>query len=274
MSTGRGLRYQWNVNLLGRSGLRARRWLDERGLLGGPAWSTDHLAPPLRCTPRMKELVARHWLEGRYANLQHKVAWVTSGAPVELLKADDARKIYQDIVRQKKDPDLLEYVGYGLYKTSVFPMPPGKERKILIHYTTVCRKDRDLVEVWYPLNTEKFSAKAIEEVKVKVDIKAGADILAVYSPSHDLDVRKDKDDPRHVEAVYQAKNTLPIADFQVFYKAADEKIGATLLTHQPDLRKDGYLQQRSFGLVISPYAAWTLTSYFATKNTHYVHCRA
>jgi len=96
MSAGRRLRYQWNVNLLGRSGLRTRRWLDERGMLGGPAWSTDHLAPSLRCTPRMKELVARHWLEGRYANLQRKVAWVTSGAPVELLKALDFYVLYPE----------------------------------------------------------------------------------------------------------------------------------------------------------------------------------
>jgi len=96
MSAGRRLRYQWNVNLLGRSGLRTRRWLDERGMLGGPAWSTDHLAPSLLCTPRMKELVARHWLEGRYANLQRKVAWVTSGAPVELLKALDFYVLYPE----------------------------------------------------------------------------------------------------------------------------------------------------------------------------------
>jgi Ca-activated chloride channel family protein len=165
----------------------------------------------------------------------------------KLYKADEARRIYEDIVRAKKDPALLEYVGFGLLKTSAFPLQAGKPCRVAVTYKSVCRKDRDLVEVWYPLNTEKFSAKAIEDVRVKVDIKAGADILAVYSPSHDLDVRKDKDDPRHVEAVYQAKNTLPIADFQVYYKAADEKVGASLLTHQADLKKDGY-----FMLLVSP----------------------
>jgi benzoyl-CoA reductase/2-hydroxyglutaryl-CoA dehydratase subunit BcrC/BadD/HgdB len=41
----------------------------------------------MRVSFRNKELVARHWLAGRYANLSRKVAWVTSGAPVELLKA-------------------------------------------------------------------------------------------------------------------------------------------------------------------------------------------
>ncbi len=165
----------------------------------------------------------------------------------KLYKADEARKIYEEIVRTKKDPALLEYVGFGLLKTSAFPLQPGKPCRVAITYKNTCKKDRDVVEVWYPLNTEKFSSKAIEEVRVKVDIKAGADILSLYSPTHDLDVRKDKDDPRHITAIYQAKDTLPISDFQVFYKAADDKVGATLLTYQPAQSKDGY-----FLMLVSP----------------------
>jgi len=146
----------------------------------------------------------------------------------KLLKADEARKIYEDIVRRKKDPALLEYVGFGLYKTRAFPLERGKPAKVIVHYTNVCKKDGETVEVWYPLNTEKFSAKEIEDVKVRVDIKTDADITAVYSPSHDLSV--DRKDARHVVATYHEKGALPASDFQVFYKAADEDVGATLLT--------------------------------------------
>ena len=39
-----------------------------------------------------------------------------------------------EIVRRKKDPALLEYVGYGLYRTSVFPLPPGQERRVIVNY--------------------------------------------------------------------------------------------------------------------------------------------
>ena len=162
----------------------------------------------------------------------------------KLMKADEARRIYNDIVRQKQDPALLEYAGFGLYKTSAFPLQPGKPCQVVVTYKDVCRKDGDLVEVWYPLNTEKFSAKALEEVSVKVDIKAGADITAVYSPTHELKVRRE--DPRHVIASYEARNSLPVSDFQVFYKAHDEAVGATLIT-QSDPEKDGY-----FLLLVSP----------------------
>jgi len=156
----------------------------------------------------------------------------------KLLPADEARKIYEDIVRRKKDPALLEYAGFGLYRTRAFPLEPGKPAKVIVHYDYPCKKDRDLVEVWYPLNTEKFSAKPIDDVKVTVDIKSAADITAVYSPTHDLSVQRK--DPRHVIATYHEKDALPAVDFQVFYKAADEDVGATLLTYRPDAGRDGY----------------------------------
>jgi benzoyl-CoA reductase/2-hydroxyglutaryl-CoA dehydratase subunit BcrC/BadD/HgdB len=54
------------------------------------------LAPPLKVSWRNKDLVARHWLRGRYANQRSKVAWVTSAAPVEILKALDYHVVYPE----------------------------------------------------------------------------------------------------------------------------------------------------------------------------------
>ena len=162
-----------------------------------------------------------------------------------LLKADEARKIYNDIVRRKKDPALLEYAGFGLYRTKAFPLEPGKPVRVVVNYKGVCKKDRDLVEVWYPLNTEKFSAKPLEDCEVVFDIKTKADCTAVYSPTHDVTIKRK--DPRHVIATYHEKKALPNRDIVVYYKAANEKVGATLLTHQPKAGQDGY-----FMLLVSP----------------------
>ncbi|MGD1995566.1 MAG: 2-hydroxyacyl-CoA dehydratase [Anaerolineae bacterium] len=87
MSITKLLRYHWNVSLLGRLVLRLRRWQTELHAKTGSHWKSEILTPPLKISSRTKELIARHYLEGRYANLQRRVAWVTSGAPVELLKA-------------------------------------------------------------------------------------------------------------------------------------------------------------------------------------------
>ena len=163
----------------------------------------------------------------------------------KLMKADEARRIYESIVRKKKDPALLEYVGFGLYRTKAFPLEPGKPVKVLVSYKYVCKKDSGVVEVWYPLNTEKFSARPIKDVKVTVDIKEKSDITSVYSPTHDLTV--DRKGPRHVIATYHVKDQTPASDLQIFYKAANDKVGATLLTHRREGQADGY-----YMLLVSP----------------------
>ena len=163
----------------------------------------------------------------------------------KLLKADEARKIYEETVRRMKDPALLEYAGFGLYKTSAFPLQPGKPANVLVTYKGVCRKDNNLVEVWYPLNTEKFSAKPLESVEVKVDIQSKGDITTIYSPTHQLTF--ERDEPRHKVAVFKAKDALPVTDFQVLYKESDDAVGATLISHLGDDEKDGY-----FMLLVSP----------------------
>ncbi|MDE3088836.1 MAG: 2-hydroxyacyl-CoA dehydratase [Chloroflexota bacterium] len=92
MSVAQSLRYYAGTNL-GRAALRLNRWRAERTT---PRRKSEYLAPPLKISPRTKELIARHYLEGRYANLHRKVAWVTSGAPVELLKALDFYVLYPE----------------------------------------------------------------------------------------------------------------------------------------------------------------------------------
>ena len=48
----------------------------------------------------------------------------------KLLDAKEARKAYEEYVRRCQDPALLEWVGWGMFKTSVFPVPPGAERRV------------------------------------------------------------------------------------------------------------------------------------------------
>lgn len=163
----------------------------------------------------------------------------------KILPKDEARKLYESIVRTKKDPALLEYVDYGMYKTSAFPLQPGKDVRVLVQYTDVCKRNHDLVEVWYPLNTEKFSARPIDEVEVKVDIQAKGAISVVYSPTHDLEVKRPA--PEHVVAIYRVEKETPANDFRLLYQPSEDPVGATVLSYRPRDKEDGY-----FLLMVSP----------------------
>ena len=62
--------------------------------------------------------------------------------PAQLLTKEDARARYEAIVRSSKDPALLEWMGQGLFQTSVFPVPAGQTRTVTLHYNQLLRKDR------------------------------------------------------------------------------------------------------------------------------------
>jgi uncharacterized protein YegL len=162
-----------------------------------------------------------------------------------ILRAEEARRAYEEIVRLKRDPALLEYVNYGLYRTSAFPLLPGKEARVVIHYSDVCRKDGDLVEVLYPLNTEKFSARPIDEVEVKVDVQGKSPISAAYSPTHSLTIERPS--PDRVVAVYRETKVIPTMDFRLIYRSAREAVEATVLSYRPRPDEAGY-----YLLMVSP----------------------
>jgi Ca-activated chloride channel family protein len=162
----------------------------------------------------------------------------------ELLDADKARGVYEDIVRKYRDPALLEYVGRGALRARGFPIEPNSKKQIKITYTQLLKSDSGLVEYTYPLNTEKFSAAPLKDVSVRVTIACADPIKSVYSPSHKAEVRRDGE--RAATIGYEEKNVRPDADFKVLFSRAKSDVGVDLLTYRnsPD---DGY-----FLLLASP----------------------
>src|SRR6516162_8407245 len=102
--------------------------------------------------------------------------------PGRILSREEARRIYEEIVRTKRDPALLEYMGRGLYRTSVFPIPPGADRKVTMRYTQLCKRERDVVEFAYPLATQKFTARPIQRLALQISIQSREAIKSVYCP--------------------------------------------------------------------------------------------
>ena len=103
--------------------------------------------------------------------------------PAKLLKADEARRLYEEIVRQNRDPALLEWMGTGLFRTSVFPVPPGQKRTVSLRYSQLCRKEQGLTDFLLPLSTAKYTSEALEKVDIHVTIESQEEIKNVYSPS-------------------------------------------------------------------------------------------
>jgi Ca-activated chloride channel family protein len=165
--------------------------------------------------------------------------------PAKLLDAKEARQKYEAIVRKNKDPALLEWIGTGMFQTSVFPVPPGAERKVSLRYNQLLRKEHELTDFLFPLSTAKYTSHAVENIEIRLSIESTIEVKNVYSPTHTVEIKRPDD--HHATVLYSAKNQIPTSDFRLFYDVAKGQVGASVISYRPDKDEDGF-----FLLLASP----------------------
>jgi len=168
----------------------------------------------------------------------------------EILDREQARRIYEDIVRRMKDPALLEYVGRNLFRARVYPIPARGEKRIKLSYTEILKSEARLVRYLYPLNTEKFSAQPLEDVSVSVNIRTQIPISTVYSPSHKVSIRKIEKTLAKVG--YEGKNIKPEKDFILYYSLSEDDIGLSFINWGE--KKDNYFLFMASPSFVNPKA--------------------
>ncbi|MFC1525433.1 VIT domain-containing protein [Candidatus Latescibacterota bacterium] len=156
----------------------------------------------------------------------------------EILPADEARQIYEEIVRQRIDPALLEYVGQGAYRARIFPIPAEGEKRVELSYDEILLRDAGIVRYAYPLNTEKFSSEPLEDVSVQVHIRSSAPIKTIFSPSHDIAVERNGEFEARV--LYADEGVTPTEDFVLYYTVSADPVGLEILTHFDADEEEGY----------------------------------
>ncbi len=140
-------------------------------------WRNDILSPPLKVGAMTKSIITKHYLEGRYVKGVKPVAWVTSGAPVEILKAlgfyilypenhaalCGARKVAVEIASEAEkrgySMDLCSYarVDIGSALTGKTPVGMLPKPDLLLACTNICQT----VLFWYRVLAEHFGVPLI-----------------------------------------------------------------------------------------------------------------
>jgi Ca-activated chloride channel family protein len=172
----------------------------------------------------------------------------------EVRTREEARRIYDEIVRRQRDPGLLEYAGKDLFQASIFPILPHSDKKLEITYTQVVRAEGGTVAYRYPLGTGRQLTQ-IGSVAGRVEVESQEPLRNVYSPTHVIDVKRRSE--RHSVVSFESESSKEPQDFQLFYTISKEDFGLTLLTHR-EPGKQGY-----FLLMISPKDDWSEQEYSA-----------
>jgi Ca-activated chloride channel homolog len=162
-----------------------------------------------------------------------------------LLDKDKARRIYEEIVRRQRDPALLEYVGHGLFQTSVFPIPPHADRRVEIRYTQMLKKNAGLIDFLLPLGTFKHTEHPIETFTVNLRLETTESIKTVYSPTHSIAF--ERPDDRHATGKLSLSNVSAPDDMRFLYSTQAGPVGMSLISFRPREKEDGF-----FMLLASP----------------------
>jgi Ca-activated chloride channel homolog len=172
----------------------------------------------------------------------------------EVRSREEARRIYDEIVRRQRDPGLLEYAGKDLFQASIFPIPARSDKKLELTYTQVLKAESGTVSYRYPLGTG-HNLVQIGDVSGRVEIDGKEPVRNVYSPSHQIDLAHHGS--RNARLSFESKAGREPQDFQLFYTISREDFGLSLLTHR-EPGKDGY-----FLMMLSPKDDWSETEYAA-----------
>ncbi len=174
----------------------------------------------------------------------------------EVRTREEARRIYDEIVRRQRDPGLLEYAGKDLFQASIFPIPPNSDKKLEMTYSQVLKAESGTVAYRYPLGTGRnlwnrqtdenvrrnMPTQKFGTVSGKIEIVGREALRNIYSPSHQVDVKRKGENNASVSFETSSNDN----DFQLFYGLSNNDFGMSLLTYR-EPGKDGY-----FLLQISP----------------------
>ena len=162
--------------------------------------------------------------------------WIGS----ELVEADvvekqRAREIYETILRERRDPGLLEWSGGNIFKARVFPIEAHSEKRIKITYTQVLPLKGTGYCYSYALQSELLKQHPLRELAIDVKLNSVSLLKNVTSPTHPVRVQQAAHSAR-VE--FTAQEYTPTRDFEVAIELRGQQSELTLIPHRRG--NDGY----------------------------------
>ena len=160
----------------------------------------------------------------------------------ETMNAGQARVIYESIVRARRDPALVEWMGHGLLRARIFPINPGEEKKIVVRFQSVASREGDALRIDYFRGGAPGTTNVGDDGSnsFTLSYRPAADLGTPYSPTHQLDVRNDanrievavRGDAKDVTLLLPARRPATAAISALAYAPGNED-GFALITVTP-----------------------------------------
>jgi len=151
----------------------------------------------------------------------------------EVLRREKATSIYEALVEKARDPALLEFVGFNLIRSSLFPVEANGTQTVRLVYENLLPAEGDRVDYVLPRSE---SLEYAVPWSVTVEIRTAAPISTVYSPSHRVTMTRKAANALTVRTTAEA--AAAPGPFRLSYLKEHGGMAATLLAY-PDASSGG-----------------------------------
>jgi hypothetical protein len=158
----------------------------------------------------------------------------------ELVEADvvekqRAREIFETILREKRDPGLLEWMGGNIFKARVFPIEARSEKRIKIVYTQVLPLRANRYRYSYGLRSELLRTKPLRELSLSVTVNSALPLKSIACPTHPV---RTQQTGHSAQLDFAAQEYVPTRDFEVVCEVDGKQSDVVVIPHRRG--SDGY----------------------------------
>jgi len=167
----------------------------------------------------------------------------------DVLDAGSARGVYESIVRRRRDPGLLEYVGRGCLRARIFPIPAQGDVDVDVTFRQVLPATGGLYRWSLPSNDLGLAGSPPELLVLDLSIESKRSIRNVFSPTAGVHVLKQDD--HTARASFEGCPDRLTDELTVFYGLTEKELGLDLLSYRKSGEEEG-----TFLMMISPKEYW------------------
>src|SRR4029078_2504694 len=154
----------------------------------------------------------------------------------DVVEKQRAREIFETILRENRDPGLLEWTGGNIFKARVFPIEPFSEKRIKITYTQVLPRRATRYRYSYGLHSELLRTRPLRELALSVTVNSALPLKEIRCATHPARVQQTA---HSGQVEFAAQEYSPTRDFEVACEIDGRQSDVVVIPHRRG--EDGYL---------------------------------
>ena len=158
----------------------------------------------------------------------------------EVLEKEEARRTYDDIVRQRIDPALIEQVTPNQFRLSIFPFPAQGNRRVEFEYMQLLESHSGRLDYSFPLAPETDQSLQMELFVLRAQVRSQHAFEVTTSGLPRL-TEVGRPDAHRANIFFGDEKVKPREDFTLTIRQTDDRPKPSVLSFAPQANDDlGY----------------------------------